>query len=198
MPRRFREAGLPFTLPRNLTIALGGAGLSLENLTALYLALARGGSVTPLLYVKDGVSAGARTEAPTVLLQPAAAWYVTDILRGAPVPPNVTPGAVAFKTGTSYGFRDAWAAGFDGDYTVAVWAGRADATSVPGLVGLRVAAPVLFELFFAIGPHRAPFAAAPPNVIGTRKTAELPPAVACLPWAKAGGGAESRESCLCT
>ncbi len=171
---RFREAGLPFTLPRNLTIALGGAGLSLENLSTLYLALARGGSVTPLLYFKE-VGGTPHTQAAPVLLQPAAAWYVTDILRGAPVPPSVTPGAVAFKTGTSYGFRDAWAAGFDGDYTVAVWAGRADATSVPGLVGLRVAAPVLFELFSALGPHRAPFAVAPPNVIGTRKTAELPP-----------------------
>jgi penicillin-binding protein 1C len=87
----------------------------------------------------------------------------------------VTPGAVAFKTGTSYGFRDAWAAGFDGDYTIAVWAGRADASSVPGLVGLRVAAPVLFELFSAIGPRRAPFVSAPQNIIGTRKTADLPP-----------------------
>lgn len=171
---RFREAGMPFTLPRNLTVALGGAGLTLENLTTLYVALARGGSVIPLRYYKEsGPQWGASD--PPALLQPAAAWYVADILRGAPTPPNVTPGAVAFKTGTSYGFRDAWAAGFDGDYTIAVWAGRADASSVPGLVGLRVAAPVLFELFSAIGPHRAPFAGAPPNVIGTRKNAELPP-----------------------
>ena len=110
-----------------------------------------------------------------VLLQPAAAWYVTDILRGAPVPASATPGAIAFKTGTSYGFRDAWAAGFDGDYTIAVWVGRPDATAVPGLVGLRVAAPVMFELFGAIGPHRAPFAGAPANVIGVRKTQDLPP-----------------------
>ncbi len=171
---RLREAGMPFTLPRNLTIALGGAGLTLENLTTLYVALARGGSAIPIRYQKEGAPQWAAAEAP-VLLQPAAVWYVTDILRGAPTPPNVTPGAVAFKTGTSYGFRDAWAAGFDGDYTIAVWAGRADASSAPGLVGLRVAAPVLFELFAAIGPHRAPFAAPPPNVIGTRKNAELPP-----------------------
>ena len=172
---RFRDAGMPFTLPRNLTVALGGAGLTLENLTTLYVALARGGSVIPIRYQKQsgGPEWGA-ADAPA-LLQPAAAWYVADVLRGAPTPPNVTPGMVAFKTGTSYGFRDAWAAGFDGEYTVAVWAGRADASSAPGLVGLRVAAPVLFELFGAIGPHRAPFAAAPPNVIGVRKTADLPP-----------------------
>ncbi len=91
------------------------------------------------------------------------------------MPVSASPGAIAFKTGTSYGFRDAWAAGFDGDYTIAVWAGRADASSVPGLVGLRVAAPILFELFSAVGTHRAPFASAPPNIIGTRKTADLPP-----------------------
>ncbi|MGO9472569.1 MAG: penicillin-binding protein 1C [Rhodomicrobium sp.] len=172
---RFRDAGLPFAVPRNLTVALGGVGLTLENLTTLYVALARGGSVIPIRYQKD--SSGPvwnAADAPN-LLQPAAAWYVADILRGAPVPASATPGAIAFKTGTSYGFRDAWAAGFDGDYTIAVWVGRPDATSVPGLVGLRVAAPVLFELFAAIGPHRAPFAAAPANVIATHKTADLPP-----------------------
>ena len=76
-----------------------------------------------------------RPSAP-VLLQPAAAWYVTDILRGAPVPPSATPGAVAFKTGTSYGFRDAWAAGFDGEYTIAVWVGRAGCQLGAGACGL--------------------------------------------------------------
>lgn len=172
---RFRDAGMPFAVPRNLTVALGGVGLSLENLTGLYLALARGGSVIPLLYQKNKVRPVWDSPDAPVLLQPAAAWYVTDILRGVPVPASATPGAVAFKTGTSYGFRDAWAAGFDGDYTIAVWVGRPDGSSAPGLVGLRAAAPVLFELFSAIGPHRAPFAGAPPNVIGVHKTTDLPP-----------------------
>ncbi len=172
---RFRDAGMPFEVPRNLTVALGGVGLSLENLTGLYVALARGGSVIPLRYRKDGAAPASGAEDGPILLQPAAAWYVTDILRGAPVPPSATPGAIAFKTGTSYGFRDAWAAGYDGSHTIAVWVGRPDASSVPGLVGLRAAAPVLFELFAAVGPRRAPFAAAPANVIGTRKTPDLPP-----------------------
>ena len=172
---RFRDAGMPFAVPRNLTVALGGVGLSLENLAGLYLALARGGSVIPIRYQKDNSGPLWNAADAPVLLQPAAAWYVTDILRGAPVPASATPGAIAFKTGTSYGFRDAWAAGFDGEYTIAVWVGRPDASSVPGLAGLRAAAPVLFELFGAIGPHRAPFAAAPANVIGVHKTADLPP-----------------------
>jgi penicillin-binding protein 1C len=172
---RFREAGMPFPVPRNLTVALGGTGLSLENLAMLYAALARGGAVLPIRMLKEGPGPAPAAGDAALLLQPAAVWYVTDILRGAPVPPSATPGAIAFKTGTSYGFRDAWAAGYDGEYTVAVWAGRADASSVPGLVGLRVAAPVLFELFAAIGPRRAPFNTAPPNVIGARKAADLPP-----------------------
>ena len=171
---RFRDAGMTFEVPRNLTVALGGAGLSLENLTALYVALARGGTAIPLRYRKESETAAGASEAAT-LLQPAAAWYVTDILRGAPVPASASPGAVAFKTGTSYGFRDAWAAGYDGEHTIAVWVGRPDASSMPGLVGLRAAAPVMFELFAATGARRAPFAAAPANVIGSRKTADLPP-----------------------
>ncbi|MGC2600647.1 MAG: penicillin-binding protein 1C, partial [Rhodomicrobium sp.] len=130
---RFRDAGMPFAVPRNLTVALGGVGLSLENLAGLYLALARGGSVIPIRYQKDNLGPLWNAADAPVLLQPAAAWYVTDILRGAPVPASATPGAIAFKTGTSYGFRDAWAAGFDGEYTIAVWIGRPDASSVPGL-----------------------------------------------------------------
>jgi penicillin-binding protein 1C len=172
---RFRDAGMPFAVPRNLTVALGGVGLTLENLTALYVALARGGSTLPIRYQKDHAGPVWNAGDPATLLQPAAAWYVTDILRGAPVPASVTPGTVAFKTGTSYGFRDAWAAGFDGEHTIAVWVGRPDASSAPGLTGLRVAAPILFELFSAIGPRRAPFSAAPANVIALRKNADLPP-----------------------
>ena len=176
---RFREAGMPFSVPRNLTVALGGTGLTLENLTTLYTALARGGSVIPLKYRKTPFAAGtaltdAQPDTPT-LLQPIAAWYVADILRGAPAPSASTPGAVAFKTGTSYGFRDAWAAGFDGENTIAVWVGRADGSPSPGLVGLRSAAPVLFELFAAVSTKRAPFASAPPNIIAVKKNADLPP-----------------------
>jgi penicillin-binding protein 1C len=172
---RFREAGMPFPVPRNLTVALGGVGLTLENLTALYVALARGGRPSPVRYQKDLAGPVWNAEDPPMLLQPAAAWYLADILRGSPVPPSITPGGVAFKTGTSYGFRDAWAAGFDGEHTIVVWAGRPDASSVPGLTGLRVAAPILFELFSAVGPRRAPFTSAPANVIALRKNADLPP-----------------------
>ena len=70
-----------------------------------------------------------------VIADAVAAWYVADILRGAPPPENAPPGRIAFKTGTSYGFRDAWAVGFDRRLTIGVWVGRPDGSSVPGLVG---------------------------------------------------------------
>ncbi len=83
-----------------------------------------------------------------------AAWYITRILEEAPPPPNAIPPqhrerghAVAFKTGTSYGFRDAWAIGFDAAFTVGVWIGRPDGTFSPGRIGREAAAPVLYDIF---------------------------------------------------
>ena len=58
------------------------------------------------------------------LLSPVAAWYVTDILKDAPPPQNARSGRIAYKTGTSYGYRDAWAVGFDRDFTIGVWVGH--------------------------------------------------------------------------
>src|SRR5680860_681655 len=86
-----------------------------------------------------------RSEAPAPLLrlmEPVAAWYVGDVLRGAPPPPNALGGRIAFKTGTSYGYRDAWAVGYDGKYTIGVWVGRPDGAPVTGLVGRTAAAPI--------------------------------------------------------
>ena len=81
------------------------------------------------------------------LLSPVAAWYVSDILRNAPAPANAKPGQIAYKTGTSYGFRDAWAVGYDGRHTIAVWVGRPDGAATPGLAGRIAAAPLLFDAF---------------------------------------------------
>ena len=95
------------------------------------------------------------------MLSPVAAWYVTDILKGAPPPLNAKGGRFAYKTGTSYGYRDAWAIGYDGKYTVAVWVGRPDGASTPGLVGRLAAAPILFDAFARLGTTRAPLAGPP-------------------------------------
>ena len=96
------------------------------------------------------------------LLSPVAAWYVTDILKDAPPPPNAKGGRIAYKTGTSYGYRDAWAAGYDGRHTIAVWVGRPDGAPTPGLTGRTAAAPILFDAFQRLGRARAPAAARPP------------------------------------
>jgi len=91
----------------------------------LYAALSQSGEVAPLRYRADTATAAA-----TPLFGPMAAWYVNDILAAAPAPPGMLPAEVkrsrplAFKTGTSYGFRDAWAIGYDREVTIAVWAGR--------------------------------------------------------------------------
>ena len=81
-----------------------------------------------------------------------AAWYVSDILAEAPPPPGMAPAEVrrgrtlSFKTGTSYGYRDAWAVGYDRDVTIAVWVGRPDGTPLPGRSGRLAAAPVMFKI----------------------------------------------------
>jgi penicillin-binding protein 1C len=92
---------------------------------------------------------------------------VADILAGTP-PPEFARAALAYKTGTSYGYRDAWAVGFDGRYVLGVWVGRPDNAAVPGLTGYATAAPLLFEAFERLpGPH-APLPKAPPDDIAAR------------------------------
>jgi penicillin-binding protein 1C len=108
------------------------------------------------------------------VLSPLAAWYVTDILKGAPPPLNAKGGRFAYKTGTSYGYRDAWAIGYDGKHTVAVWVGRPDAASTPGLVGRLVAAPMLFDAFGRLGTTRAPLAGPPAGAVRATGS-DLPP-----------------------
>jgi penicillin-binding protein 1C len=95
----------------------------------------------------------------------AAAWYVGNVLLGTPPPDNALGGRFAYKTGTSYGYRDAWAVGFDGKRTIGVWVGRPDGAPVPGLVGRAAAAPILFDAFARLGKPIAPLPAAPKGVI---------------------------------
>ena len=105
-------------------------------------------------YRRDGADAKPAAAAQR-LLSPVAAWYVADILRNAPAPANAKPGQLAYKTGTSYGFRDAWAVGYDGRYTIAVWVGRPDGAATPGLAGRTAAAPLLFDAFARLSTRSA-------------------------------------------
>ncbi len=132
-----------------LALALGGAGLTAQELAGLYAALADGGVARPLVWVEgpSPVPDGYR------LMSPASADDILAILRDTPTPAGRMPGRlaegapdIAFKTGTSYGFRDAWAAGVSGEHVILVWVGRADGAPRPGQTGRRAALPVLFDV----------------------------------------------------
>jgi len=148
---RLREAGATIETPDEsapgLAIGLGGLGISLHDLTMLYSGLARGGAMLPLTETGMGAKPGS---APRFVGH-VPAWYIADILIGAPPPDNAPQAKIAYKTGTSFGFRDAWAVGFDKKHTIGVWVGQADNGAVPGLVGRKVAAPILFDAFSRIG-----------------------------------------------
>ncbi len=156
---RLTQAGAALVLPTGeapgLAMGLGGVGIRLNDLVMLYAGLARLGSVVPLVE-RDGE---APPPAPIRLLDAVAAWYVGNILIGAPPPENAPPGRIAYKTGTSYGYRDAWAVGFDGRMTIGIWVGRPDGAPVPGLIGRASAAPILFDAFARSGHAPAPLSA---------------------------------------
>ena len=153
-PKRFaaqmRIGGVPLALPAlaepNLALILGGAGSRLEDLVSGYSAFARDGrSATIRLQPDDTLR-----ERP--LLSPGAAWIVRRILSGQARPDRdpraelVQRPALAWKTGTSYGFRDAWAIGVGPRYLIGVWIGRPDGTPVPGQFGLASAAPLMLQV----------------------------------------------------
>ena len=198
-PRRFTSAlaaaGVRLHLPPwadaepGLAVALGGAGITLLDLANLYVALARSGEVAALRTLADAPIARG-----TAIFGPAAAWYVNDILADAPPPPGMLPQQVrrtsplAFKTGTSYGFRDAWAVGYDARVTIAVWAGRPDGTPMPGRGGRVTAAPVLFKIADLLAPAAPEAAAEPPPGVLRVARRELPPALRRLEPERAAAG----------
>jgi penicillin-binding protein 1C len=169
---RLAGAGGVLELPKGeapgLAIALGGVGIRLTDLTMLYAGLARLGTTVPLIEHAD-----AAFGAPRRLIDPVAAWYVGNVLLGAPPPDNGVVGRIAFKTGTSYGYRDAWAVGFDGKRTIGVWVGRPDGAPVPGMIGRTAAAPILFDAFARTG--RIVRLPPPPKGVIFATTAKLPP-----------------------
>jgi len=115
------------------------------------------------------------------VFSPSAAWYVAEILRGAPGPRGriasrhaATQRRIALKTGTSYGFRDAWAVGFDAGHTVGVWVGRPDGGFGTARTGRSQAAPLLFDVFDLLPPVAAGVEASPPAGILVARNADLP------------------------
>ena len=167
-----RRAGTDPKVPGGvpgLAVALGGLGLSLKELVQLYAAIGNGG-VAVDLRLQTEPSAGFF---PQSVMNRAAAWQIANILVEAPRPRGVQGAGIAFKTGTSYGHRDAWAIGFDGQYVVGIWMGRPDGTPVPGAFGGGLAAPVMFDAFARISREVVQIGP-PPHETLLLSTAQLP------------------------
>ncbi|ANN80377.1 penicillin-binding protein 1C [Bordetella flabilis] len=169
-------AGVRLRMPAgatpNLSLILGGGGTTLEELVGAYRALARGGVAgRPRLDPRQPLQ-------ESRMISPGAAWIVRDILEGGghpdrPLYQTAAAGkALAWKTGTSFGFRDAWAVGVTDHWTIGVWVGRPDGTPNPGFFGANVAAPLLRDIVAAM-----PDAAALPRV----RPASVLPVVTCWP-----------------
>lgn len=184
---RLAGAGVELVRPRadsrgaGLAIALGGVGISLRDMAVLYAALGDGGIAKPLAWT-EADAAERRRERGRRLVAQDAAVQVLDILRETPPPQGFSPAALtrgrpamAYKTGTSYGFRDALAAGVVGGHVVIVWTGRADGGARGGLTGRDAALPLLFDVADLLhAPPAAPRPIAPSSAPAA--LAELTPA----------------------
>jgi penicillin-binding protein 1C len=184
-PQRFlstlRTAGVAPGLPAGeqapgLGIALGSATVSPLEMAGLYAGLARGGQFAPPVVRRDRPK-----PEPVRLVGNAAAWYVADVLAEAPLPEGFAglPVAlrerrIAYKTGTSAGFRDAWAAGYSANWTVVVWVGHADGTPRPGQLGRLAALPILFKAFSRLPAEDNRAQPAPADVLRVASWRDLP------------------------
>jgi penicillin-binding protein 1C len=171
---RLKQAGANLVLPKDeapgLAMGLGGVGVTLQDLVQLYSGLARLGNTRPLREIVNAQDARGDS---LRLMDQVAAWQVGNVLMGTPPPENAPHNRVAFKTGTSYGYRDAWSVGFDGRTTIGVWVGRPDGAPVPGLVGRSAAAPILFDAFARTGKLPVPLPKPPKGAL-VASNAKLP------------------------
>ncbi len=199
-PQRFlstlRTAGVSPGLPpgdsgNSLGLALGSATVSPLEMAGLYAGLANGGSFAPPIVRRDRPA-----PTPVRLIGQTAAWYVADILADAPLPEGFAslPVAlrdrrIAFKTGTSAGFRDAWAAGYSANWTVVAWVGHADGTPRPGQLGRLSALPLVFKAFSRLPAEDNRAAPPPADVVRVASHRDLPPRMRTLaPAVESHGG----------
>ncbi|WP_426690576.1 penicillin-binding protein 1C [Rhodanobacter ginsengiterrae] len=181
------DLGLPAGAQPNLSIILGGASTRLEALVGAYTAFANGGIAGTPRYTS------AQPARPRRLLSPGAAWIVRDILahnpadvEGAPLAGAINRHAsVAWKTGTSYGYRDAWSIGVTDRWTIGVWIGRPDGTPSPGQYGAVTALPLLFQIADML-PSRGGRVVAQPASVSQREI--------CWPL---GGALDATDPALC-
>ena len=153
-----------------LSLVLGGAEATLWDLTGIYASLGRclknyfkypepdryaDTDFHPLVYEKsNGYSGQVNNLNNNPFIHASAIWHTLDAMLDVNRPPEESSWElfssskkIAWKTGTSYGFRDAWAIGLNTEYIVGIWVGNADGEGRPGIVGLKAAAPILFDVF---------------------------------------------------
>lgn len=176
-PTRFvallRQGGLKLDFPRgaspNLSVILGGSGTTLEGLVGAYSSLARRGLAGTPRFAPDAQFNERR------MMSEGAAFIVRDILEGGgpgtrALNTSVGPQrGIAWKTGTSFGFRDAWAIGVSNRFTVGVWVGRPDRTPNPGFFGANVAAPLLVDVFSLLPEAGRTVPRTPPPAVAQEK-----------------------------
>lgn len=165
------------------SLILGGCEVSVLQMLEAYSALARLGLHRPLALLKNDY----QSQGDSRLASPAASWMVADILNNKGRLSALTREAmgsewnVAFKTGTSYGLRDAWTAAWTPDYTTVVWVGDPSGTPWPGLVGIHVAAPTALQILRSVSPKSTWYQR--PDSVALREVCSLsgrPPTAACL------------------
>jgi penicillin-binding protein 1C len=157
-----QSAGISRMKPESfygLALALGGGEVTMEELATLYGMLANQGALRPVRTAPP--AAGEKPESATALLSPESAFITLDMLRHNPRPdddgalPVRSRWPVAWKTGTSWGFRDAWSAGVVGPYVLVVWIGDFSGKGNPAFVGVDAAAPLFFRIADAVNFARA-------------------------------------------
>lgn len=167
-----------------LSMILGGCGATLEELTGLFAAFAHEGKFSPLRFTKDSA-----TPSSLQLISPASSYLITDILSKVnrpDFPLNWTATEhmpkIAWKTGTSYGRRDAWSIGYNKNYTVGIWVGNFSGAGVPELSGANTATPLLFKVFNTIDYNSDAAWYTPPKDLALRQVCSvsgLPPGENC-------------------
>ncbi|MGD9785120.1 MAG: penicillin-binding protein 1C [Hyphomicrobiaceae bacterium] len=180
---RLAAVGVPLKLDQpdgdvGLAVGLGGAGVRLAELVALYCGIANDGLVKPLATTPEAL----RSSRPARRLMDAdAAWAIRNILADAAPPAGFVALAsrdggrrFAYKTGTSYSFRDAWAIGIDGTHTVGVWIGRGDGAPHIDAYGLTAAAPLLFRVMQGLPAPKHDVASEPPSFSLLAESGTLP------------------------
>jgi penicillin-binding protein 1C len=177
---KLRQAGFRSVArsgPRlGLSTVLGGCGATLEELTNLYASLADGGQYRAVHFTSLATEASCKAAAKSnQLTSPASAFLITDILAqpNRPDLPSAYLGSrhlpkIAWKTGTSYGRRDAWSLGYNRDYTIGVWLGNFSGQGSPALTGADIASPLLFELFNSLAYNSPDNWFAPPASLDFR------------------------------